>query len=49
MGDSNHGYADAGADYSDHLKTYQGFLKLLVFGAVASVVTLVALYFSLAR
>ena len=45
----DHGYGDAGADYSDHLKTYKGFLNLLIYATAGSVLTLILMYFFLAR
>ena len=43
------GYGDAGADYGDHLKTYKAFLNLLIWATGGSVLTLVLMYFFLAR
>lgn len=36
-------------DWAEHVKTYNGFLWLLKFSGGASVITLAALYFFLAR
>ena len=36
-------------DYGDHLKTYKGFLNLLIYSAGGSVLTLILMYFFLAR
>ena len=43
------GYADVGGDFGEHLKTYKGFLNLLVYSAAGAVATLLLLYFFLAR
>jgi|GEM_PF-2927663 hypothetical protein len=48
-GQLDHGYGNAGGDYGDHLKTYKGFLNLLIYATGASVLTLILLYFFLAR
>jgi hypothetical protein len=48
-GQLDHGYENAGGDFADHLKTYKGFLNLLIYAAGASVATLILLYFFLAR
>ena len=45
----DHGYVNAGGDYGDHLKTYKGFLNLLIYTAGGSVLTLILMYFFLAR
>jgi hypothetical protein len=48
-GQLDHGYGNAGGDYGDHLKTYKGFLNLLIFATGGSVLTLIIMYFFLAR
>ncbi len=45
----DHGYGDAGGDYGDHLKTYKAFLNLLIYATGGSVLTLILMYFFLAR
>jgi len=45
---SNRG-AGADMDWAEHEKTYNGFLWLLKFSAAASAITLLALFFFLAR
>ncbi|WP_424360852.1 aa3-type cytochrome c oxidase subunit IV [Methylocystis parvus] len=46
---SNRGSASTDVDWSEHVKTYNGFLWLLKFSAAASAITLAALYFLFAR
>jgi hypothetical protein len=45
----DHGFGNAGGDYGDHLKTYKAFLNLLIYASGATVLTLILLYFFLAR
>ncbi len=46
---SNRESASTGADWAEHVRTYNGFLWLLKFSAAASVVTLVVLFLLFAR
>ncbi|CAJ0881798.1 hypothetical protein AMST5_03279 [freshwater sediment metagenome] len=46
---SNRESASTDADWSEHMKTYNGFLWLLKFSAAASAVTLVGMFLLLAR
>jgi hypothetical protein len=46
---SNRGSASADADWSEHVRTYNGFLWLLKFSAAGSAILLIALYFLFAR
>lgn len=46
MADHHH---ETSSDIAEHLATYNGFLTLLKVGTAASVVTLLLLYFFLAR
>jgi hypothetical protein len=46
---SNRGSASIDADWSEHEKTYNGFIWLLKFSAAASAITLIALYLLFAR
>lgn len=46
---SNRGSASTDADWSEHVKTYNGFIWLLKFSAAASAATLIALYLLFAR
>lgn len=46
---SDRGSASMDADWSEHLKTYNGFIWLLKFSAGASAVTLALLYLLFAR
>lgn len=48
---SNRAPASAGADadWTEHEKTYRGFLWIVKFSAATTVVVLVALYYFLAR
>jgi hypothetical protein len=48
-GQLDHGYGNTGGDYGDHLKTYKGFLNLLIYATAGSVLTLILMYFFLAR
>ncbi|MGA8169686.1 MAG: aa3-type cytochrome c oxidase subunit IV [Methylocystis sp.] len=48
-GQLDHGYQNADGDFGEHLKTYKAFLNLVTFSTVATVVTLLLLYFFLAR
>lgn len=41
--------ASGGADWAEHIKTYNGFIWLLKFSASLTVVTLILLYFFFAR
>ena len=45
----DHDYGDAGRDFNEHLKTYKGFLNLLIFATAGTVATLVLMAFFLAR
>ena len=45
----DHGYGNADSDYHDHLKTYKAFLNLLIYATGGTVLTLILLYFFLAR
>jgi hypothetical protein len=45
----DHGYGNADGDYRDHLKTYKAFLNLLIYATGGTVLTLILLYFFLAR
>jgi len=45
----NSGSASGGADWPEHIKTYNGFIWLLKFSAAASAITLVALFLIFAR
>jgi hypothetical protein len=45
----DHGYGNADGDYGDHLKTYKGFLNLLIYATGGSALTLTLMYFFLAR
>jgi hypothetical protein len=46
---SNRGSASTDADWSEHLKTYNGFLRLLKISAAASAATLAALFLLFVR
>jgi hypothetical protein len=46
---SDRGSASTDADWSEHVKTYNGFIWLLKFSGAASAITLFALYFLFAR
>ncbi len=45
----NSGSASGGADWAEHIKTYNGFIWLLKFSAGFSAVTLFLLYLIFAR
>ena len=45
----DHGFGNAGGDYRDHLKTYKAFLNLLIYASGGTALTLILLYFFLAR
>ena len=45
----DHGYGDAGADYGDHVKTYKGFVNLLIYATGGTVLILILMYLFLAR
>ena len=45
----DHGYSKVDADYGEHLKTYKGFLNLLVYSTGGTALLLILMYFFLAR
>jgi hypothetical protein len=45
----NHGSGSGDADWSEHVKTYNGFIWLLKYSAGFSALTLIALYLICAR
>ncbi len=49
MSSQQNEYGNAVGDISEHLKTYGGFLSLMAGAAGATVVTLLLMYFFLAR
>jgi hypothetical protein len=46
---SDRGSASTDADWSEHVKTYNGFIWLLKFSGGASAITLILLYILFAR
>jgi hypothetical protein len=48
-GGMQHSSETMNADYEDHLKTYHAFLRFLVICGASTAVTLLLMYFFLAR